>query len=80
MSMRQYSRQLGCINLGEIKFFVARGPVKTKHRLLQGVPTSFGSDCEEKTWLVGILVIFHDGPMFSHINGKLSPRLFEIYG
>jgi len=28
-----------------------------------------------RTW-----VIFQDRPMFSHINGKLSPRLFYWYG
>jgi len=27
----------------------------------------------------GILVIFQDRPMFSHINGKLSTRPFETY-
>jgi len=27
-----------------------------------------------------ISVIFLESPMFSHINGKLSPRPFEWYG
>jgi len=34
-------------------------------------------ECEIKTRVVHILVIFQHGPMFSHINGKLSPRPFE---
>jgi len=32
---------------------------------------------DTKTGVVRILVIFQCGPMFSHINGKLSPRPFE---
>ena len=32
---------------------------------------------ETKTGEVRILVIFQQGPMFSYINGKLSPRPFE---
>jgi len=33
--------------------------------------------CETKTGVVRIFVIFQDKPMFSHTNGKLSPRPFE---
>jgi len=33
--------------------------------------------CETKTGVVCIFVIFQDRPMFSRINGKLSPRPFE---
>jgi len=36
--------------------------------------------CEIKTGVVRILVIFPHKPTFSHINGKLSPRPFELYG
>jgi len=32
---------------------------------------------ETKTGVVRILIIFQPRPMFSHINGKLSPRPFE---
>jgi len=35
--------------------------------------------CETITRVVHISVIFQDSPMFSHINGKLSPRPFESY-
>jgi len=47
-----------------------------------GTP-AFGSlyliwKCKYTTGLLCIiLVIFQDRPMFSHINGKLSTRLFE---
>ena len=37
--------------------------------------TCFGY--ETKTGVLRILVIFQHGPMFSHINGKLSPRPFQ---
>jgi len=33
--------------------------------------------CETETGVVRILVIFQDGLIISHINGKLSPRPFE---
>jgi len=36
--------------------------------------------CETKTRVVRIFIIFQHRPMFSHINGKLSPGLFEWYG
>jgi len=49
--------------------------VKTKHTF-QGV-LYLGFCCETKMGLVGVLVIFQDRPMFSHIDGKLSPRPFE---
>jgi len=32
---------------------------------------------EPKAGVVRILVIFQGRPMFSHINGKLSPKPFE---
>jgi len=35
--------------------------------------------CENKGAVIFILVIFQDKPMFSHINGKLLPRLLEFY-
>ena len=35
--------------------------------------------CETETGVVRILVIFQDRPMFSHINGELSPRPFQWY-
>ena len=37
--------------------------------------TCFGY--ETKSGVVRNLVIFNTGPMFSHINGKLSPRPLE---
>jgi len=37
--------------------------------------TCFG--CETNTEVVRSVVIFQHRPMFSHINGKLSPRPFE---
>ena len=36
--------------------------------------------CETKTGVVGILVIFQDRPMFSHINGTLAQRPFKWCG
>jgi len=36
--------------------------------------------CESKTGVAHILVTFQDRPMFSHINGKLSPRPFSWCG
>jgi len=40
--------------------------------------TCFG--CETKTKVVRILVFFQHRHMFSHINGKLSPRPSELHG
>ena len=50
--------------------------VKTKH-LFSTVLTCFG---ENKTGVVRvrILIIFQDRLTFSHINGELSLRLFEL--
>jgi len=38
------------------------------------------SDEEPKRVWLRTLEIFQDRPMFSHINGKLSPRPFELSG
>jgi len=42
------------------------------------VLTCFG--CKNKPRVVDILLILKNRPTFSHINGKLWPRPFKLYG
>jgi len=70
---------LGCYGLKRVfsgvSFTRYRGGIHNKTKT-----TFWGCfGCETKTG-VRILVIFQDTPMFSHINGKLSPRPFEKCG